>query len=51
MESIETLTPAQLLKLTQIELRCVQECAIVFETTLRSASATLFGSMRTPPIA
>ncbi len=34
MESIETLTPTQLLRLTQIELRCVQECATVFETTV-----------------
>jgi len=34
MQSIETLTPAQLLRLTQIELRCVQECATVFEATV-----------------
>ena len=34
MESIDTLTPAQLLRLTPIELRCVQECATVFEATV-----------------
>ncbi len=34
MKSIETLTPAQLLRLTQIELRCVQDCATVFEGTV-----------------
>lgn len=34
MESLEILTPAQLLRLTQIELRCVQDCATVFEGTV-----------------
>ena len=34
MGSLETLTPGQLLRLTQIELRCVQECTMLFETTV-----------------
>ena len=34
MESIETLTPTQLLRLTQIELRCVQDCTVLFADTV-----------------
>jgi hypothetical protein len=34
MESLDTLAPGQLLRLTQIELRCVQERTTLFETTV-----------------
>jgi hypothetical protein len=34
MESLDTLTSGQLLRLTQIELRCVQECTTLFEIAM-----------------
>jgi len=34
MESLDTLTPGQLLRLTQIELRCVQEYTTLFEIAM-----------------
>jgi hypothetical protein len=34
MESLDTLTPNQLLRLTQIELPCVRVCTTIFDSTV-----------------
>ncbi len=47
MESLEILTPAQLLRLTQIELRCVQECTTIFDATVQECVCDIVRLLRT----